>query len=349
MQETIEVLVPREGIARFLDERFGPGGAVAVRRLGEGHSNLTFLVSRDDAQWVLRRPPRGDILPGTHEMHREYAVMSALEGAGMPVPVPPQIALCEDASFIGAPFFLMGYVDGVVVRGEVPEPFSTPDQTRRVGLALVDCLADVHAVAWRDIGLETFARKPDEFLVRNLRRMQQLYDMIRHRDVPEIDEAGDWLRATMPQQRDTCLTHGDYKLDNVMFAPDLPARIAAVVDWEISTIGDPLVDVGWMLYFSREPSDPTYGFETASATEAPGYPSRAEMAARYAERTGRDPGDLRFYTALAGWKIAIIMEGSYRRWLEGMADDEMFSALDGAVPALARRSLDVIAGDVPVA
>ncbi len=348
-EERIEVLVPPGGLRRFLDERFGPSEAVPeVTWLGEGHSNLTFLVRREDREWVLRRPPRGDILPGTHEMHREFRVMSALAGAGMLVPVPRPVELCRDEAYLGAPFYLMERVDGVVIRASVPPEFSGEEHRRAMGLALVDTLADIHAVNWRAVGLEEFARKPEGFLARNLRRMQELYDLVRHRDVPEIDQAGEWLRAHAPEQRDVSLTHGDYKLDNVMLAPEPPVRIVAVVDWEISTIGDPLVDLGWMLYFSPEAGDPEYGSVSGSVTREPGYPTRSELAHRYADRTGRPLDDLRFYTALAGWKIAIIMEGSYRRWLEGMADDPMFEALDEGVPLLARRSLDVISGDVPV-
>jgi aminoglycoside phosphotransferase (APT) family kinase protein len=327
-----DALVPLEGLSSYLEGRFGPSEApVDVSRLGEGHSNLTFEIRRGGDTWVLRRPPRGDILPGTHEMHREFRVMKALVGSGADVPVPVPIDLCEDDSYIGAPFYLMSLVDGVVIRGGLPDVLSGAE--RDVGFELADKLALIHGVDWKDAGLKDLARKPDEFLSRNLRRMQELYDAVRHREVPEIDEVGEWLRANQPVQRDVTLTHGDYKLDNVMYAPAKPARIVAVVDWEISTIGDPLVDLGWMLYFSPEAAE---------------SPTRSELAQRYAERARRDIGDLRFYCAFAGWKIAIIMEGSNFRFKQGMADDQMFSALDAGVPALAKRSLQMISGEVPV-
>ncbi|HVE90772.1 MAG TPA: phosphotransferase family protein [Actinomycetota bacterium] len=342
-------LVPRQGLSRFLDERFGASDLpLDVSRLGEGHSNLTFLVTRGERQWVLRRPPRGEILPSTHDMSREFRVMSAIEGAGLPVPVPRPIAMCEDTSYIDSTFYLMEPVEGVVVRDEIPDVFDSPESRRALGETLADTLAAIHEVDWRGAGLEGFARKPGEFLVRNLVRMQQLYDLVRGRDIPEIDQLGDWLRAHAPQQRESTLTHGDYKLDNVMFAPAPPPRIVAVVDWEISTVGDPLVDLGWMLYFSLEAGDPAGGFVRTIATQAPGYPTRAELAQRYAKTSGREIDNLRFYAALAGWKIAIIMESSYRRWLDGMADDPMFETLDEYVPSLARRSLDVISGAVGV-
>jgi aminoglycoside phosphotransferase (APT) family kinase protein len=337
-------LVPLDGVRRFLDERFGSAESeIEVQRLGEGHSNLTFLVRRGNDEWVLRRPPRGDILPGTHEMDREYRVMKAIADNGMPVPVPRPVELCDDVSYIGAPFYLMEYTDGVVVRGPIPEQLDTPDDRHAMGIELADKLADIHAVDWRGIGLGDVARKPGEFLARNLRRMQELYEAIRHRDVPEVDEAGEWLRSHAPDQRDTTLTHGDYKLDNVILHKEPPARIAGIVDWEVSTIGDPLVDVGWLLYFSGGGMG-----AVAPAPEGLGFPSSAELAGRYAERSGRAIEDLRFYCAYAGWKIAIIMEGSNFRFKQGMADDDMFSALDAVVPALAQRSLDIISGEVPV-
>jgi aminoglycoside phosphotransferase (APT) family kinase protein len=345
----VEHLVPAEGLRRYLDSRFGTSDAGAqLSRLGEGHSNLTFLVRRGEDAWVLRRPPRGDIIPGTHEMHREFRVMKALHDAGSDVPVPQPFDLCEDASFIGAPFYLMALVDGLVFRGPFPEPFAAPDARHAIGIELVDRLADIHLVDWQGIGLADLAKRPDTFLERNLGRMQQIYDSVRHRDVPEVDQAGDWLRAHAPQQRGSALSHGDYKLDNVMFEPELPPRINAVVDWEVSTIGDPMVDVGWMLYFSPEENDPERLSVVSDANKGGGYPTRAEIANRYAQATGRTLDDLRFYVAFAGWKIAIIMETSNHRFKQGQADDAMFSALDAVVPALAQRSLDVIAGDMPV-
>jgi aminoglycoside phosphotransferase (APT) family kinase protein len=158
--------------------------------------------------------------------------------------------------------------------------------------------------------------------------MQELYDAVRHREVAEVDEAGAWLHTHAPVQRDVTLTHGDYKLDNVILERTPPARIAAIVDWEIAAIGDPLVDLGWLLYFSPDGDG--------------GAPTHRELAERYAVRSQRAIDELRFYTAFAGWKIAIIMEGSNYRFKQGMADDDMFSALDAGVPALARRALEII-------
>jgi aminoglycoside phosphotransferase (APT) family kinase protein len=274
--------------------------------------------------------------------------MRALGEGRTPVPVPKTYALCNDDSYIGAPFYLMECVDGVVIRGAVPEQFSAAEHRRTIGEELIDRLADIHAVDWRAIGLEDLARKPEEFLARNLRKMQQLYDAVHHREVPEIDEVGEWLRVHTPEQLDVSLTHGDYKLDNVMLSVDAPARIVAIVDWEISTIGDPLVDLGWMLYFSPQGDSDSSLAGAGVGSILDGFPSRAELARRYAEKSGRSIDDLRFYCAMAGWKIAIIMEGSNLRFKQGDADDSMFAALDAGVPALAKRSLEIISGEVSV-
>lgn len=334
MGATFEHLVPKDGVEKFLTLRFGAcADDVTIERLGEGHSNLTFLICRGSDAWVLRRPPRGTIQPGTHEMHREFAVMKALADSDSGVPVPDPIELCQDTDVIGAPFFLMSLVDGCVVRAALPPHLDEDGQRREITEELVDRLADIHEVDWQAAGLASMARDPSTFVQRNLERMQQLYEGVRHRDVPQIDEAGDWLRANTPRQREVSLTHGDYKLDNVILANTAPAKIVAVIDWEISTIGDPLVDLGWLLYF---------------APSGPGYLSLGQMAERYASRRGVEPSDLRFYAAMAGWKIAIIMEGSNHRFKQGKADDSMFAALDGLVPMLAARSLQIIAGEAGV-
>jgi aminoglycoside phosphotransferase (APT) family kinase protein len=176
--------------------------------------------------------------------------------------------------------------------------------------------------------------------------MRGLWDIARFRDIPEIEEVGSWLAANLPPQHPPGIVHGDYKLDNVIFAPAPPATLVAVVDWEMSTLGDPLVDLGWLLYFWRDPGDPELGLRVATVTDRDGFPRRGELLARYAERAapGLDEGVVRWYTALAGWKIAIIMEGSYRRFLAGVGDHPAFAQLEHAVPALARRARDAAAG-----
>jgi aminoglycoside phosphotransferase (APT) family kinase protein len=340
--------VDREGLRRYLAEHLPDlAGPFEVERLGEGQSCLTYRVHGDGWEAVLRRPPRGDLPPTAFDVRREYRVMLALWGSGAPVPVPRPLALCEDRSVIGAPFYLMDQVQGEVVRAELPPALSSPQDRRLMGEGLVDTLLALHAVDHAAAGLEGFGR-PAGYLERQLGRMAGLWGMARFRDVPEIEEVGAWLAEHRPPESGAAIVHGDYKLDNVILAPSSPARIVAVVDWEMSTLGDPLADLGWLLYFWRDPGDPELGLRIASVTDREGFPRRAELLARYAGGRGAEPERLRWYVALAGWKIAIIMEGSYRRFLAGIGDHPAFAGLEGAVPALADRARQAAFGDLPL-
>lgn len=212
---------------------------------------------------------------------------------------------------------------------------------------LLDTLVALREVDVTAAGLEGFGR-PEGYLERQLWRMRGLWDLARFRDIPEIEEVGAWLAENPPAEQPSAIVHGDYKLDNVIFAPVSPAELIAVVDWEMSTLGDPLVDLGWLLYFWRDPGDPELGLRIATVTDQEGFPRRRELFERYADRTakGLDGSVIRWYVALAGWKIAIIMEGSYRRFLSGVSDHPAFAQLEHAVPALARRALDVARGTI---
>jgi aminoglycoside phosphotransferase (APT) family kinase protein len=342
-------------LAAYLDRHLpsGPDGAgtpLQVVRHRAGHSNETFFVSRGAARWVLRRPPRGAFLPTAHDVVREHRVLSAL--AGTPVRAPRPVLVCEDASVIGAPFALMEAVDGFVIRDRLPAPFAGSDHARgrrTIGEDLVDALAEVHGVDWRAIGLEGFG-KPGGYLERQLRRWGGQLERTEPltRVLPDLHRAGDWLGRHLPAESRLSLVHGDYKLDNVVVASD-PPRVVAILDWEMSTLGDPLADLGWMLSFWREPADPAgFDLEVEAPTRTPGFPSRAELTERYEARSGRPAGDLTFYLVLAVWKLAILLEGSYARHLAGLTDDPFFSRMEEAVPALARRAL-AVAGGAPAA
>jgi aminoglycoside phosphotransferase (APT) family kinase protein len=348
IDETVRAAVDPERLAGFLREHLPElSGQFDIERLGEGQSCLTFLVRGKGWEVVLRRPPRGNLPPAAFDVTREYRVMRALSQAGAPVPVPSPILLCDDLSVIGVPFFLMERTDGVVVREELPEELSSLEDRAAMADQLLDTLLALHRVDWRAVGLEGFG-KPEGYLERQLRRMGQIWDLVRFRDIPEIAEVGRWLEAGVPQQPRATIVHGDYKLDNVIFAPHPPTRLRAVVDWEMSTIGDPLADVGWLLYFWRDPGDAPLGLRIASVTDLEGFPRRHDLLAKYA--VGADlPVDedlVRWYVALGGWKIAIIMEGSYGRYLSGIADHPTFAQLEEAVPALARRAHQAARGDL---
>jgi aminoglycoside phosphotransferase (APT) family kinase protein len=344
-EATLAALDP-DRLRRFLAERLPDfAGAFDVERLGEGQSCLTFLVRGDGWEVVLRRPPRGELPPTAFDVTREYRVMSALVHAGAGVPVPRPLAMCEDPAVIGGPFYLMERVDGVVVRDRVPPALSSLDDRARMGDQMLDTLLDLHAVDWQGAGLGDFG-KPQGYLERQLRRMSQLWALAKFREIPEIEDVGSWLAAHLPAQSPAAIVHGDFKLDNVMFAPASPAELVAVVDWEMSTIGDPLADLGWLLYFWLDRGDAALGLRVASVTHLDGFPRRNQVLETYGARSKRSIEDIRWYVALAGWKIAVIMEGSYRRFLAGITDHADFVRLEEAVPTLARRALQAATGEL---
>jgi aminoglycoside phosphotransferase (APT) family kinase protein len=348
MSETImDEAVDRDGLRRFLDEHMPEfSGEFEIERLGEGQSCLTFMITGDRWRTVLRRPPRGELPPTAFDVSREFRVMSALAGSRSSMPVPQPLALSEDRSVIGAPFYLMEPVDGEVVRTDLPQGLSSTEDRRRMGEELVRTLRALQAVDHRAVGLESFG-KPIGYLERQLMRMHGLWELAKFRDIPEIEETGMWLAEHTPAPGAPAIVHGDFKLDNVILAPKSPARIVAVVDWEMSTIGDPLADLGWMLYFWRDPGDPELGLRVASVTDQDGFLRRHDLLHLYVE--GRDDlteAQVAWYVTLAGWKIAIIMEGSYRRFLGGITDHPTFAQLETAVPALARRAAQAMRGEL---
>ena len=334
-------LVDEESLARFLGDRVPGEGSFEVERHQAGHSNETFFVRRSGHEWVLRRPPRGAFLPTAHDVLREHRVLAAL--ADTPVRTPRPVVACDDESVIGAPFYLMERVRGIVVRDRLPE-WADETERARIGDELVAALVELHAVDWREVGLEGWG-KPTGYLERQLKRWAGQLELTLPltRPLPDLERAGQWLAEHLPESPATTVVHGDYKLDNVVLAESSPARVVAILDWEMSTIGDPLADLGYLLSFWREPSDPADQVlsKQFDLTKQPGFPSRGEMVERYRAATGRDVGDITWYEVLAIWKLAILLEGSYARHLAGVTDDPFFALLEEGVPALARRALMV--------
>jgi len=283
-------------------------------RIAGGLSNLTYRV-RDAAghSWALRRPPLGKRLGSAHDMGREYRVVAAL--APTPVPVPPLVGLCEDESVNGAPFYAMEFVEGPILRGLAEAEEHFPDEADRaaIGNRVADTLAAIHAVDPDAVGLGDLGRKED-YVARQLRRWQGQWEKSKTRELDSIDRLHDRLAARIPAQGPATIVHGDYRLDNMILAPS--GEIAAVVDWELCTLGDPLADLGTLIAYWPERGDDAVGLGTP-ANLAPGFPTRAELAARYAAASGRDLADLDFYLALAYWKLAIILEGVYARYAAG--------------------------------
>jgi aminoglycoside phosphotransferase (APT) family kinase protein len=333
-------LLVREPLEAFLD-RVGIGsGPAGAERIGEGHSNVTYLVRRGDARVVLRRPPRPPLPPSAHDVLREARLLRALEGT--PVRVPRVLATCDDESVLGAPFYLMEELEGSVVTTEIPAPLDTPEGRRAIAEELVDALVELHAVDWRACGLEGYG-KPTGYLERQLRRFTGLWEHNKTRELRVVEEVGAWLRRNLPESPPSTIVHGDYRLGNVMVANEAPARLLAIFDWELSTIGDPLADVGYLTVTWAQADDPPdISFSSLSAaTRREGFLTREELVARYEERSGRPVTALNWYQALALWKAAVFMEGNYKRFTAGATDDPYLALFDEGVPALARKAQQV--------
>jgi aminoglycoside phosphotransferase (APT) family kinase protein len=325
-----------EHLARELP---GDDAPLEFERIGEGHSNITYLVRRGGDRFVLRRPPRGPLPPSAHDVLREWRILDAIKDT--PARSPRTLLACADESVIGAPFYVMEYVEGAVITGEIPGPLDTPEEHRRMGLDLVDALAEVHAVDWRACGLESFG-KPTGYLERQVKRFTGLWEYNKTREVPRVQQMRDWLADNMPDSREATIVHGDYRLGNTMVAHDPPARLIAIFDWELSTIGDPLADLGYMTVTWIQPGDPadTMFSSLSAVTRSEGFPSRDELVAYYEERTGRSMSALNWYQALALWKAAVFMEGNYKRSLAGTTDDPFLKMFDEGVPALAEAAYE---------
>ncbi|GAA5201593.1 phosphotransferase family protein [Rugosimonospora acidiphila] len=298
-------------------------GPLDAEVISGGRSNLTYLVRGRTGQVVLRRPPLGLVLPSAHDMAREYRVTAALAEAGFPVARP--LLLCTDEDVIGAPFYIMEYVDGVVLRGETLREVP-PDAARRHGDLLVDTLLRLHAIDYTTIGLESFGR-PDGYLLRQVQRWHRQWESAKTRELPLLEEVTARLLDGVPVSPRPGIVHGDYRLDNVMLDRSLTG-IAAVMDWEMATIGDPLADVGLLVVYS----DQTGLRLTPRVPE--GFPSGPALAERYARGSGIPLAGLDWYIAFGHFKLAVISEGIHARYLQGKTVGEGFDTFGAAVPVL---------------
>ena len=278
-----------------------------------GHSNLTYRVSDGRGQhYVLRRPPLGELLPGAHDMAREYRAISALGDTG--VPVPRALGFCDDHGITGASFYVMSFVEGHVLHSErIALAVYGPGARHRVGLSLAEALNALHAVDIDTVGLGDLGRRED-YVGRQLRRWFRQYDASRAKPVPLVDELYESLLLARPEAQKTSLVHGDYRLGNCITDDD--GEIAAIVDWEICTLGDPLADVGYMLVTWAEPGDEHQGI-SMSPSMAPGFATRDELLERYGSTSDLDLSLIRFYVAFNHWKSACINEGVYARYIKG--------------------------------
>ncbi len=333
----LEPLIVLEPLRDFLDGAGLGSGGLEVTPIGDGHSNLTFLIEREGQQVVLRRPPRGPLPPSAHDVLREARLLSALGPQG--IPVPEVLASCEDPAVIGAPFYLMTYVDGWVLGRDLPAALARDDGPARIAAELVDGLVALHALSPSAEGLAGFGR-PRGYLERQLKRFGGLLAENATRPLPELEQVTEWLAANLPPSPSPTVVHGDYRLGNVMYARQEP-RLAAILDWEMATIGDPLADLGYMTATWAASTDPPNSVADLSpVTRLPGFPTREQMASRYAEATGRSIEGLPWYQVLACWKAAIFLEGNYKRYRAGTTADPYYAGLEQGVPALARAALE---------
>ena len=315
------------------------GGAdreLTASLIAGGRSNLTYVIGDGEHEWVLRRPPLGHVLPTAHDMGREYRVLSAL--APTDVPVPQTFAFCDDTDVIGAPFYVMEKVDGLILRTPADTAALARDDARRCSVQLVDVLARIHGVDYESVGLTEFGH-PDGFVERQVRRWGQQWERSQTRPLPVIDELARRLRAALPESHAPTIVHGDYRLDNTMLAPDDPGRVVAVLDWEMATLGDPLTDVGlFLLYWGQ--GDAQVIATGRSIPEDAGFLTSGEVIEHYARASGRSVDNLDFYVVLAAYKLAIIVEGIHARFLMGKTLGEGFDTMGEAVERLAEWALD---------
>jgi aminoglycoside phosphotransferase (APT) family kinase protein len=335
--------LPLERLQDYLRPHFpDAAGPVSVEQFPHGHSNLTYLVRLGERDMVLRRPPFGNQVKTAHDMGREYRVLARLSAAYPPAPRP--YLYCEDESVLGAPFYLMERRSGVVLRKTLPPGLVLDrDTARRLGTALIDNLARLHAVEYRACGLGDLGR-PEGYVARQVGGWTERYARAKTDELPEMERVARWLMENTPQESGVTLIHNDYKFDNLMLDPADLTRINAVLDWEMTTVGDPLMDLGTTLGYWVEASDSLAMQHAAMGpTNVAGSLTRRELAERYAERSGRSLPDVLFYYCFGLFKIAVIVQQIYARYVRGHTMDERFAHLNALVEALsgqADRAID---------
>jgi aminoglycoside phosphotransferase (APT) family kinase protein len=324
----------------------GTDGPLAVRQFGGGAANLTYLLDYGTHAYVLRRPPLGPVARSAHDMKREYGVLAVLHQA---FPYAPQAYLyCDDLEIVGAEFFVMERRQGIVVRRTLPDVYAQlAHAPRQMSLALVDALAELHAVDYQAIGLGDLGR-PAGFVERQVEGWYRRWQAAKTEDLAEMESVYQWLKDHVPATGHVSLVHNDYKLDNVMLAADDPRQIVAIFDWDMGTLGDPLSDMGALLAYWTEPADPDYLQSISMMPSGDlGFPTRAELIERYAEQSGRSVNDIHFYHALGLFRLAVIIAQIYIRYRRGQTQDQRFAALGPSIPLLAKAARAVAFGSAP--
>jgi aminoglycoside phosphotransferase (APT) family kinase protein len=355
MVDVVEAVSEAEGLEKppllildrirvFLDEHGLGSGEVRAGRIGEGGgSNFTFLLEREDGRFVLRRPPRPPLPPSAHDVVREARLQLALREAGF-ARLPTIVAVCEDESLLGVPFYVMEELDALVVTDELPAGLEREAPRRALGLDLVDALVEIHAADVETPALAAFVR-PGSYNERQVRRFTQLWEINKTRDLPLVDQVAARLADAVPEQLPATVVHGDFRLGNTMVARDEPTRILAVLDWEMGAIGDPRADLGYLLATYSEPGGAPNPLGTSPVTSLSGFPSRAELVERYVAGSGRAVDALPWFEGLALWKAAVFCEAIYGRYLRGElgAEDERAARFEQGVPYLAEAAAAALA------
>ncbi len=339
----MEPLIVLDRVERFLDANHLGEGPLDAHRIGDGGgSNFTFLLERGNDRFVLRRPPRPPLPPSAHDMVREAGLQLAVREGGFGR-LAEILAVCEDASILGVPFYVMRYLDGHVVTQALPAGLESEASRSRLGRDLVDTLVEIHAADVSVPALAAFAR-PGSYVERQVRRFTQLWEVNRTRPIPDVDEVSRLLERRLPEPLPPTVVHGDFRLGNMMVARDEPTRIEAVLDWEMGAIGDPRADVGYLLATYSEPNGRASALGSSPVTANVGFPSRDELVARYAERSGRELGPLAWFEALALWKAAVFCEAIYGRYVRGElgAEDTRAALFEQGVPALAAAAREAL-------
>lgn len=335
----LEELIAPARLGPVLAETTGDSGwrELTAELISGGKSNLTFTLRHPDGhELILRRPPTGELLPSAHDMRREARVQRGLAGTSIPV---PRILLIDEGNLIGIQCYVMEKVDGHVIRGQLPPGYAESEEERAaMADVFVDTLAALHAVDAEEVGLGNYGR-PAGFMERQVRRWGGQWEASRTHPVPEVEELGRLLAQQVPEQQRSGIVHGDYRTDNVVYDGANPGVINAVLDWELSTLGDPLADLGNLLLYWRAPDEPALRL-IPGITHLPGFPDRAALLARYAQRSGADLSQLAFYQAFAHYKFAIIAQGVSARSRAGAMGGQDFGDLDDDIRYLGQQGLD---------
>ena len=328
----------RASLSKYLEDKIEGGGDLSIEQFPGGHSNLTYLLRTPAREYVLRRGPLGPVAPKAHDMAREYMVLKAVHPFFYAAP--EVFHLCEDPAIIGAVFFVMERRRGIVMRDRIPPELAAfPDYPARVSRGFVDCLVELHRVDIEKHGLVSLG-KPAGFLERQVRGWFERWNRAKTDDIPQMERLIQWLTDHLPVSPAPTLVHNDFKLDNLMLDAQDPGRVEAVLDWEMATVGDPLVDLGLILCYWSQPSDP--GGTKAALTSEPGWFTRDELIGRYARETGRDVSLINYYEVFALFKLAVVLQQIYVRFHRGQTQDVRFRHFDKRVHNLIQQAAALI-------